>query len=156
MSETSGASDPQQRVVEPCREGLVASDIASAAARMRAGRSMAPDASRTAEALSRAFELWRDKHYARRRDAIARIANQAGDSIALLDSSLDALLRPFTPPAIESLAARISRDGRPSRPDVIGFIMPGNVAGAGRHEIAIALVAGAGRLSKTASAQPGL
>ncbi len=154
MSETSSASEPQQRLIEPCREGLLASDIASEAARMRAGRSVVPDASRAAETISRAFELWRDKHYVRRRDAIARIASQAGYSIALLDSSIVALLKPFTPAALESFAARISRDGRPSRPDVIGFIIPGNVAGAGLHEIAIALIAGAGVLIKTASAEP--
>src|SRR5260370_26931153 len=111
MSGTWGGSEPQQRRVEPCREGLVASDIASEAARMRAGRSVVPDASRAAETTSRAFELWRDKHYVRRRDAIARIASQAGYSIALLDSSIVALLKPFTPAALESFAARISPDG---------------------------------------------
>jgi hypothetical protein len=72
----------------------------------------------------------------------------------LLESSIDALMKPFTPAALTSLAARVSRDGRPDRPRVIGFIMAGNVAGAGLHEIAIALIAGAGVLIKTASAEP--
>jgi Acyl-CoA reductase (LuxC) len=135
-------------------EGLLPSDIASAAARLRGGRNAAPDARRAAEVLSRTIELWRDKHYARRCDAIARITTQSGYSVPLLESSIDALLKPFTPAALNSLAARASLDGRPDRPRVIGFIMAGNVAGAGLHEIAIALIAGAGVLIKTASAEP--
>lgn len=135
-------------------EGVLPSDIASAAARLRDGRNAAPDARRAAEVLSRAIELWQDRHNPRRRDAIARIASQAGYSVPLLESSIDALLKPFTPAALTSLSARILRDGRPDRPRVIGFIMAGNVAGAGLHEIAIALIAGAGVLIKTASAEP--
>jgi hypothetical protein len=154
MSVMSSASEPQQRQSSEHREGLIASDIASAAARLRAATSVPADAMRAAEALSRAIELWRDRDYPRRRDAIARIACQAGYSVALLDSSLDALLKPFTPAALNSLASRVSRDGRPDRPQVIGSILAGNVAGAGLHEVAIALIAGAGVLIKTASAEP--
>ena len=41
-----------------------------------------------------------------------------------------------------------------NRPKTVGFIAAGNVAGAGIHEIAIALMAGARVLIKTASAEP--
>jgi Acyl-CoA reductase (LuxC) len=133
--------------------GVCASDIASAAKRLRADNRV-PDASRVADTLSRAIGLWRDKHYARRRDAVAQIARQAGYSVALLDASLDALLKPFSHAALNSLAAQMSRIERSDRPRVLGFIMPGNVAGAGLHEIAIGLIAGAAMIVKTASAEP--
>jgi acyl-CoA reductase LuxC len=106
---------------------------------------------RMSDALARTFELWRDRNYARRRDAIATIAHAAGYSAAMLENSIDALLKPFTSDALKSMA------GRPlkiDRPKTIGFIAAGNVAGAGIHEIAIALIAGARVLIKTASAEP--
>ena len=65
-------------------------------------------ADRMADALARAFELWRDRNYARRRDAIAAIADAAGYSIAMLEISIDALLKPFTDDALKAMAARIS------------------------------------------------
>lgn len=136
----------------PC--GLLASDIASAAVRLRAARSIVPDAFRAADVLSRAIGLWRDRNYPRRRDAIAQIAAQAGYSVALLDSSLDALLKPFSPAALKSLAAQVSSAGKTDRPGVLGFIMAGNVAGAGIHEIATGLIADSGMLVKTASTEP--
>jgi hypothetical protein len=159
MSTSSGASEthlrqPNQSAVHCDSSGLRASDIASAAACLRAAQSIALDAPRAADALSRAVGLWRDRNYARRRDALAQIAGQAGYSVALLDASLDALLKPFSHAALNSLAARVSSTGRPDRPGVLGFIMAGNVAGAGMHEIAIGLVAGAGMLVKTASTEP--
>ena len=56
-----------------------------------------------AEALARAFELWRDRDYARRREAIAAIARSAGYSVAMLENSIDALLKPFTIDALKSI-----------------------------------------------------
>jgi hypothetical protein len=107
-----------------------------------------------ARALARAFELWRDRDYARRCKAIAAIARSAGYSVAMLDNSIDALLKPFTTDALNSIAARVSPGGRIGRPRAAGFIAAGNVAGAGMHEIAIALMAGAGVVVKAASAEP--
>jgi Acyl-CoA reductase (LuxC) len=106
---------------------------------------------RMSDALARAFELWRDRNYARRRDAIAAIAHGAGYSVAMLENSIDALLKPFTSDALKSMAGTLAR---PTSPKTIGFIAAGNVAGAGIHEIAIALIAGAKVLIKTASAEP--
>ena len=134
--------------------GSLASDVAAAAARLRVAQSVAHDPSRSADVLSRAAGLWRDRNYSRRRDAIAQIAHQAGYSVALLDESLDALLKPFSHAALSSLAERVSRSRQDDRPQLLGFIMAGNVAGAGLHEIAIGLVAGAGLLVKTASTEP--
>ena len=134
--------------------GLLASDIASAAVRLRAAQSVAQDPSRAAGVLSGAIAMWRDRNYPRRRDAIAQVALQAGYSVALLDESLDALLKPFSHAALSSLATLVSNRGRADRPSVLGFIMAGNVAGAGLHEIAIGLVAGAGLIVKTASTEP--
>src|SRR5713101_9936080 len=156
MSATSGASESHLRQPEPdaMHRGLIASDVVSAVARLREAQSVAHDPSRAADVFSRAVALWRDRNYQRRRDAIAQIARQAGYSVALLDESLDALLKPFSHAALSSLAEKVSRAGRTDRPSVLGFIMAGNVTGAGLHEIAIGLVAGAGMLIKTASTEP--
>jgi hypothetical protein len=107
-----------------------------------------------ADALARAFQLWGDRNYARRRDAIAAIADSARYSVALLENSIDALLKPFTSDALKSMVARISGNSGVHKPKTVGFIAAGNVAGAGIHEIAIALIAGARVLIKTASAEP--
>jgi hypothetical protein len=110
-------------------------------------------AERMADALARTFELWRCHDYARRRDAVREIARSAGYSIAMLESSIDALLKPFTREALEAMALRMSARAR-SRPRTVGFVAAGNVAGAGIHEVAIALMAGARVAIKTASAEP--
>jgi hypothetical protein len=128
--------------------------IASAVARVRAAGNLNLDANRTADALARTFALWRNCDYARRRDALAAIAHSAGYSVALLENSIDALLKPFTEDALKSMAARVTANDKIDRPKTVGFIAAGNVAGAGIHEIAIALIAGAGVLIKTASAEP--
>ena len=127
---------------------------ASSAMRGLRAENAGPGADRMADALARAFELWRDRNYARRRDAIATIADSAGYSVAMLDDSIDALLKPFTSDALKAMAARVSADSRIGRPGTVGFIAAGNVAGAGIHEIAITLIAGAKVLIKTASAEP--
>jgi Acyl-CoA reductase (LuxC) len=126
----------------------------ASAVRGQGAESAGPSAERIADALARAFTLWRDRDYARRREAIAAIARPVGYSVAMLDSSIDALLKPFTGDALRSLAARVSAAGRIDRPQTIGFIAAGNVAGAGVHEIATALIAGARVQIKTASAEP--
>ena len=129
-------------------------NMAPNAARVREAESASVGADRMADALARAFALWRNRDYARRHDAFAAIARAAGYSVAMLDHSIDALLKPFTSEALKSMAARVSSNGRIDRPKTVGFIAAGNVAGAGIHEIAIALIAGAKVTIKTASAEP--
>ena len=68
---------------------------------------------------------------------------------ALLDESLDALLEPVTAAALKSVAANLPRTDR-----LFGFLMPGNVPGAGIHEVCAALLAGAGLIIKSASSEP--
>ena len=68
---------------------------------------------------------------------------------ALLDESLDALLEPVTASSLKSLAAKL-----PSTDRLFGFLMPGNVPGAGIHEVCAGLLAGAGLLIKSASSDP--
>jgi len=159
MSVSTASSGAQVRARDGGVAGLdsswlVESDIASAAVRVRGAEDINPGADRMAKALARAFELWRDRDYARRRETIAAIARSAGYSVAILENSIDALLKPFTGDALNSIAARVSSSGGIDRPKTAGFIAAGNVAGAGMHEIAIALVAGAGVVVKTASAEP--
>ena len=68
---------------------------------------------------------------------------------ALLDESLDALLEPVTAAALKSVAANLPRTDR-----LFGFLMPGNIPGAGIHEVCAALLAGAGLIIKSASSEP--
>lgn len=127
---------------------------AAGASRGEGAESISPGAERMAGALACASALWRNPDYAGRRDAIGAIARSAGYSVALTENSIDALLKPFTSDALKAMAARISRTGPVGRPKTVGFIVAGNVAGAGLHEIAIALIAGARVVVKTASAEP--
>lgn len=140
------ASDPGES------SRLDVSEVAAAVSRVRG----APDigADRMAEVLVRAFELWRDRGYAQRRIAIDEIARSAGYSIELMENSIDALIKPFTRDALNEMAARMSINRKRDRPKTVGFIAAGNVAGAGIHEVAIALIAGGGIVIKTASAEP--
>jgi hypothetical protein len=127
---------------------------AATAARPQRG-SDGSGAERMSDALARAFELWRSREYARRRDAIAAIADSAGYSVAMLENSIDALLRPFNSAALMLMAGTAARPtSNIERPKTVGFIVAGNVAGAGIHEIVIALIAGARVTIKTASAEP--
>jgi hypothetical protein len=132
---------------------MSATSTASAARGQRA-ESAGPSGERMADALARAFDLWRNRDCARRREAIAAIAHSAGYSVAMLENSIDSLLKPFTADALKVMAARVAAGGRIQRQKTVGFIAAGNVAGAGIHEIAIALIAGARVLIKTASAEP--
>jgi hypothetical protein len=121
------------------------------AARERRTENDELSAERMRDALARAFALWRSRDYARRRGAIAAIAHSAGYSVAMLENSIDALLRPFNSDALMLMAGTPSQVDRPK---TVGFIVAGNVAGAGIHEIAIALIAGARVVIKTATAEP--
>ena len=159
MSVSTASSEAHARMRDGGVAGLdssrlVESDIASAAARVLGAEDINPGTDRMARALARAFELWRDRDYARRRETIEAIARAAGYSVAILENSIDALLKPFTSDALRSIAARVSSRGGIDRPKTAGFIAAGNVAGAGMHEIATALVAGTGVVVKTASAEP--
>jgi hypothetical protein len=147
--ETASQRDSSQPLGERDREAVDRDSIASLTARLRSAveKPLSPD--KISRSLSRAFILWRDPNYQRRRRAIDRIAANSGLSVELLAESLDALLLPFPALALESLAAKVK-----VAPRVIGFVMPGNVAGAGIHEFAQALIAGAAVLVKTASAEP--
>jgi hypothetical protein len=102
-----------------------------------------------AEVLATVLTRWRDREFAPRRTTMVQIAEHLGFSVPLLEESLDALLAPFTPDALEQLAARVA-----TRREVLGFVMAGNVVGAGLHEAVLGLLAGAGLLVKTASREP--
>ena len=129
-------------------------EIATACVDLRDAASKPIAPSRVADAIARAVDLWRDRRYPRRAAAVVRIAQNAGFSIPLLNDSIDALLRPFTQEALDEFANRVSQ--RPARNPfaLLGFIMAGNVAGAGLHEVAISLIAGVSSLIKTASTEP--
>ena len=124
-------------------------EIATALERIRVGIGQAHDPARGASALAAVLEKWRARDFPARRAVVAQIRASLGFSAALLDASLDALLAPFTPDAMLSFAAAAAE-----RREVIGFIMAGNAPGAGLHEIALALICGAGVIIKTATQEP--
>jgi hypothetical protein len=76
-------------------------------------------------------------------------AAATGQTQALLGASLDALLESFTLDAMLDLARRLAADYR-----LIGFVMPGNVIGAGLHELVGALIGGAAVIVKASSLEP--
>lgn len=80
---------------------------------------------------------------------IAQLADRLGYSEELLAASLAALLKPFTAEAIGGFAPKVL-----PRRELIGFVMPGNVPGAGLHEIVAALISGSAAIVKTASGEP--
>jgi hypothetical protein len=129
------------------RDVLAASTLAFAGLRESLRRTIPPD--RIAAALSLACERWRSRSFEARRETLSLAARASGFSPALLDESLDALLKPFHPAAFESLAARLV-----TRPQLLGFIMPGNVIGAGLHEVCQALIGGGALVLKTSIGEP--
>ncbi|MGZ6241498.1 MAG: acyl-CoA reductase, partial [Candidatus Binataceae bacterium] len=121
--------------------------IARAAVRVRSAEPCSSN--RVAAALDLTAGRWRNREFAPRRETVAALASALGMTPALLDESLDALLEPVTAASLESLAARL-----PAVHRLLGFVMPGNVPGAGIHEVCAALLAGAGLLIKSASSEP--
>jgi len=102
-----------------------------------------------ARVLADLFAKWRQPDYPLRRRALDATCTLNGVNRELLDTSLDALLRNFTSDQLLSLARRC-----PPTQAVVGFIMPGNVTGAGLHEVVQSLLAGACPLIKPARADP--
>ncbi|HEX4210610.1 MAG TPA: hypothetical protein VHY56_09470, partial [Candidatus Binataceae bacterium] len=146
-------------------ESLSALHIHQAAARMRG---LPPvDPVRAAGSLGQVLRKWRERDFELRRVTVAAVAAAWGYSEPLLDASLDALLSPFSD---EALAARVAsvisnsdgggrevseivgektRKGRKRiNPEIIGMVMPGNLPGAGLHEVVIGLLSGKALLLK--------
>jgi hypothetical protein len=106
-------------------------------------------AQRIANALADACAQWRAPQFSQRAATLEATAASTGQSLTLLGESLNALLASFTREAMLDLAQRLS-----ARDRLIGFIMPGNVIGAGLHELVQALIAGAAVLVKASSFEP--
>src|SRR5271170_7805592 len=102
--------------------------IAQAASHVRSAERCTPD--RVAAALRDTVKRWRRREFAPRGESLAGLASAFGMSRALLDESLDALLEPVTATSLEALAAKL-----PVADRLFGFVMPGNVPGAGIHEV---------------------
>jgi hypothetical protein len=81
------------------------------------------------------------------RRAISAIAARSAYSESLLDISLRALVSPL------HSAAEFARKAKQRR-ELLGFIMPGNLPGAGIHELVTALIAGCAAIVKTSSSEP--
>ncbi|HEX4209199.1 MAG TPA: acyl-CoA reductase, partial [Candidatus Binataceae bacterium] len=146
-------------------------DIRRAAARMRGLPPVEPVS--TADSLGQVLRRWRQRDFELRRVTVAAIAAAWGYSEPLLDASLDALLSPFSDEALAAcVASVISNPGSAGRevseivgektrkgrekisPEIIGMVMPGNLPGAGLHEVVIGLLSGKALLLKTSAAEP--
>jgi hypothetical protein len=138
-----------RRAVNGFEPALNPAFLAYCARRLRAASAAPPEPERVAATLALVCEKWRDPAYKRRRNLLEQVSLRSGFSIDLLDESLNALLEPFEPAAFKYLAKRAS-----GRRELLGFIMPGNVVGAGLHEVVQALVAGAAVIVKSATAEP--
>ncbi len=131
-----------------CLTGEGASELGEIASRLRSAVAAPLSPQHIAAVLARACERWRDPSFAQRVATVAA-ASANGPTLALLNASLDALLAGFTAGALGDLARRLS-----TRERLIGFIMPGNVIGAGLHEVVQALIAGAAVIVKASSLEP--
>jgi Acyl-CoA reductase (LuxC) len=128
--------------------------IYDAAAQMR--RLPAGDSPKTAGSLGKALGAWRDRDFAPRRATVAAIAEAWGYSELLLETSFDALLRPFTDQSMAAFAASVVTppDDRESAREIVGMVMPGNLPGAGLHEVLLSLLSGRGLILKTSATEP--
>jgi len=124
-------------------------DIDRASRQIRSAIVRRIDPFEIADSLARVIGRWRAKNHAPRKAVLAHISELLGFSVPLLDESLDALLQPFTLESLRELASRVQ-----VRPRLLGLIAAGNVAGAGMHEIAIALLAGCGLVIKSSAREP--
>lgn len=133
----------------PVSNQVTAAAISAAISQMRARAGEVHDPNRAASVLASVLERWRERDFPARRAIVEQISAGLGFSALLLDASLDALLAPFTADALRSFAGDAA-----VRREVLGFIMAGNACGAGLHEVAIALICGAGVIIKTATQEP--
>ena len=132
---------------------LMPGHIEDAARRLRrviASASFTSDSSRAGavfEALRSSIAKSENLRDQRWQLAIRRIARQMGCSEQLLELSISALTRPL------AQVCDFARMVKPRR-ELLGFVLPGNVPGAGLHEIVIALLAGCGLIVKSSAAEP--
>jgi len=142
-----GSCAGEQPDADPAALGSLTSAIGQAAARLRRAEQCLPD--RVSAALGHTAELWRKREFAPRRETVAALAAELGMAPPLLDESLDALFEPVTAVALASLVTKLPVTNR-----LFGFLMPGNVPGAGIHEVCAALLAGATLIIKPPSIEP--
>jgi hypothetical protein len=145
-AESTGDCGRALNALEPALSRVA---LARCARRLKAAAATPIDPREVAAALGRTCESWQNPVYEPRKRTLERISARLGLGLELLNESLDALLKPFKPRDFERLAQRA-----PCRRVLLGFVMPGNVVGAGLHELVQALIAGAAVLVKNAAAEP--
>ncbi len=129
---------------------ILADDLRRAAAALRAAALDAfvspPEAAST---LAQACAEVCRPDTSRGREMFERIAERSGYSEELLAKSIEALTAPFSRAQLEAFSRKV----RPRR-HLVGFVMPGNLPGAGLHEVAIALIAGCSVIVKATASAP--
>ena len=140
-----------RQVDEPVLSGH---HVYDAAAKLRASRRVDPEAA--ARSLGKVLSAWRDRDLAPRRSTVTAIAAAWGYSELLLEASFDALLAPFDEKSLAAFAASSTRAGNRGGADseILGMVMPGNLPGAGLHEVLIGLLSGKALMLKTSVSEP--
>ena len=115
-----------------------------------------PDSLKVVGLLGKVMSMWRDRDFAPRRATVAAIAAALGYTEALLEASFDIFLTPFKDESMATFAASVANrpnSGEAPR-EIIGMVMPGNLPGAGLHEVVLNLLCGRGLILKTSLAEP--
>jgi hypothetical protein len=137
-------------IESPCEsDGLTAADIDDAARQLTvrlASPSTSNNPFRLTAMLRELTEVITNRSWGWR-EAIRRIAASSGCTESLLHLSLRALMKPLADAS--QFAGKIKQ-----RHAVFGFIMPGNVPGAGIHELLAVLLAGAAAIVKSSASEP--
>lgn len=131
--------------------GIVLPDeISAAARRLRRENAKPISVERAANALAQVCRVIAYGSSAIVDATISSIASQRGWAERLVCASLEALCLPLSDDAqLEAVGGKIK-----SGHEVIGFIMPGNIPGAGLHELILTLLTGQAALIKTSGAEP--
>ena len=128
--------------------------IYDAAAKLRTSRRVDPEAA--ARSLGKVLNAWRNRDFAPRRSTVSAIGAAWGYSEPLIEASFDALIAPFDEESLTAFAA--SSGGAERRGDadseILGMVMPGNLPGAGLHEVLIGLLSGKALMLKTSASEP--
>jgi hypothetical protein len=132
-----------------CDLGAAAvASMRATAQRLRAAiGSTTPD--RAARAIDAACVELRNPRSPRHRKLSDLLSRDLGWSGTLIAESLDALLEPFSASALNAFAG-----WQPKLDQMVGFVMAGNIPGAGLHEVMLALVTGGSLMIKSSSVEP--
>ncbi len=132
------------------RQSLSPNSLEELAERLRGRLAHPQPIERTSRSLAETCRQIISEHDLIARRIVNEIATGRGWSEELVRASLRELVRPFVSEEILTSFARQTG----SRAQLIGFVMAGNIPGAGLHEVITALLAGCAAMIKPAISEP--